>query len=88
MAGRLCRAIILAVSLAGLDASGVARSAELSPAYVGFVDVQLVLRETQAATGLRSRIEAEQFTYQSELAKQENALRAASEQLADRKSVV
>lgn len=84
MPGRLRRAIILAVSVVALNAAdrGAARAAEPSPAYVAFVDVQSVLREAQAARALRGRIEADQFSYQSELAKQENALRAASEQLA------
>jgi Skp family chaperone for outer membrane proteins len=81
MAGRLRRAIILAVSIVALNAASAA-AADLTPAYVAFVDVQSVLRDTQAARALRSRIEAEQFTYQSELAKEENTLRAASEQLA------
>jgi Skp family chaperone for outer membrane proteins len=62
-------------------ASGPAGAAEAVPAPLAFVDVPLVLRETQAAKALRSQIEAEQFSYQSELARRENALRAASEAL-------
>jgi Skp family chaperone for outer membrane proteins len=81
MAGRLRRAIILAVSVVALNAASAA-AAEVAPAYIAFVDVQSVLRDTRAARTLRGQIEAQQFSYQSELAKQENALRAASEQLA------
>lgn len=85
MAGRLRWAIILVASMvapvADLPSAGAAESVQTAPAPA-FVDVQLVLRETEAAKALRSKIEAEQFSYQSELAKRENALRSASEELA------
>jgi Skp family chaperone for outer membrane proteins len=83
MPGRLWRAIMLAASIATVTAAEprLIRAADAPPIHIAFIDVQLILRETDAAKALRSRIEAEQFSYQSELAKRENALRAASEQL-------
>jgi outer membrane protein len=83
MAGRLLQAIILLASIATWTAAqpGAGRAADAGAVHIAYVDVQLVLRDTQAARGLRSAIEAEQFSYQSDLAKREDALREASEQL-------
>ncbi|MBX6321217.1 MAG: OmpH family outer membrane protein [Rhodospirillaceae bacterium] len=83
MVPRLPQAVLpAALALAVCAGPCSAPAAEpLTPAYVAVLDLQEVLRQCDAAKALRARIEKEQAEYQTELAKQENALRNASDEL-------
>jgi Skp family chaperone for outer membrane proteins len=83
LAGRLQRAVLPAVLALAVCAGGWRAQAAQAAAggTIAVLDVQEVLREAKAAKALRARIEKEQADYQGELAKQENGLRSASDEL-------
>jgi Skp family chaperone for outer membrane proteins len=83
MAGRLPWALMPAMLALALCFAPRVEAADEQPtaAFVAVLDVQQVLRDSMAAKALRAEIEKRQGEYQSELARQENALRSASEKL-------
>ena len=55
---------------------------------IAVVDVQLILRDSTAAAGIRDQMEKHQTSFQNEITQQENALRKADEDLAQKKAVL
>ncbi len=51
-------------------------------------DVLLVLREARASQSIREQIDKQRASYQAEIAKQENELRAADQQLASQRAIL
>jgi len=67
-----------------------AAPAELPPNGTSIVicDVLLVLREARASQSIREQIDKQRASYQAEIAKQENELRAADQQLASQRAIL
>ncbi len=59
-----------------------------APVVMGVLDVQLVLNNSRAAKGVRAALEKQAASYQAELAQQENAIRAADQQLQQQRAVL
>ena len=73
------------ISLAG--ASSIA-AAQDKPPSIGIVDVQKVLRESQAAKSLRPQIEELRRDYQNSVRKREAELRKASQELQRQRAIL
>ncbi|TQV79393.1 OmpH family outer membrane protein [Denitrobaculum tricleocarpae] len=58
------------------------------PAIIGVLDTQKVLRDSIAMRSLSQQIEARRNSFQEELRKQEDALRAADQELARQRSIL
>jgi outer membrane protein len=65
-----------------------ATPATAAPVVMGVLDVQLVLNNSKAAKGVRAALEKQAASYQAELAQQENAIRAADQQLQQQRAVL
>jgi Skp family chaperone for outer membrane proteins len=67
-----------------------AQPQELPPSGTPIVicDVLLVLREARASQSVREQIDKQRASYQAEIAKQENDLRAADQQLAQQRAIL
>ena len=55
--------------------------AELPASVVAVVDVQFILQEAAASKSIQKQLEAQRETYQNEISKQEEKLRAAEQEL-------
>ncbi|KZD07198.1 hypothetical protein AUP43_10350 [Oceanibaculum pacificum] len=55
---------------------------------IAFIDVQGVLRASEAARTIRDQIEVQRSTYQEEISRQERELRAAEQELAQQRGVL
>lgn len=62
--------------------------ARLPPAVIAVVDLQVIMRETTAAKGIRDQIEKQRQTYQGEISKRENELRAAEQELGRQRTLL
>lgn len=60
----------------------------LPQARIAFIDVQGVLRASEAARTVRDQIEAQRARYQEEISKQERELRAMEQELVQQRSVL
>src|SRR5690606_23378534 len=60
----------------------------LPQARIAFIDVQGVLRASEAARTVRDQIEAQRSRYQEEISKQERELRAMEQELVQQRSVL
>ena len=78
-------ALACAAVLLGPSAASVAKVP--TPA-IAVVDVQLILRDSTAAAGIRDQMEKHQTSFQNEITQQENALRNADQDLAQKKAVL
>lgn len=69
-------------------------TAKLDPAAaqdgmgIAILDMERILRESKAATNLREEIDKQRQVHQANLSEQENALRAADEELARQRAVL
>lgn len=63
-------------------------SAELPASVVAVVDVQLILQEAAASKNIQKQLEAQRETYQNEISKQEDRLRAVEQELNRQRSVL
>lgn len=61
---------------------------ELPMSRIAFIDVQGVLRASEAARTIRDQIEVQRSTYQEEISRQERELRAAEQELAQQRGVL
>lgn len=77
--------VALVLSL-GLSALNPALSAE--PQVIAILDMERILRESKAAKTLRTEVDKRRTTFQAELQNQENALRAADQELARQRAVL
>ena len=71
-------ALVLYLGLSGLQS---ALSAE--PQVIAILDMERILRESKAAKTLRTEVDKRRTTFQAELQDQENALRAADQELSE-----
>lgn len=62
--------------------------ARLSPAVIAVVDMQVVMRETIAAKSIRDQIERQRQTYQTDITKRENELRAQEQELGRQRTLL
>ena len=62
--------------------------AELPASVVAVVDVQFILQEAAASKSIQKQLEAQRETYQSEISKQEDRLRAAEQEMNRQRSIV
>ncbi len=69
-----------------LMGSGPARAAEAP--VIAILDMDRILRDSKAAAALRTEVDSRRTSFQSELQEQEQALRAADQQLARQRSVL
>ncbi len=65
-----------------------AQDETVKPAIIGVLDTQKVLRDSIAMRSLSQQIEARRNSFQEELRKQEDALRAADQELARQRSIL
>lgn len=82
-------AILLAIAVAVLSigASSIA-AAQDRPPSIGIVDVQKILRDSQASRSLQPQIEKLRKNYQSSLRKREAELRKASQDLQRQRAIL
>lgn len=73
-----------------VSAAGVAHAApaKVPAPSIAVLDVQLIMRDSTAAAGVRSQMEKFQQQFQTEIGAQENALRQADQELAQKKAVL
>src|SRR3954468_12744628 len=62
--------------------------AELQASVVAVVDVQFILQEAAASKNIQKQLEAQRETYQNEISKQEDRLRAVEQELNRQRSVL
>ena len=62
--------------------------AAAQPAVIGVLDVQFILTNAKAAKGVRAALEKQAAAFQAELAQQENAIRAADQQLQQQRATL
>jgi outer membrane protein len=62
--------------------------AELPASVVAVVDVQFILQEAAASKSIQKQLEAQRETYQNEISKQEDRLRAVEQELNRQRSVL
>ncbi len=62
--------------------------AELPASVVAVVDVQFILQEAAASKNIQKQLEAQRETYQNEISKQEDRLRAVEQELNRQRSVL
>lgn len=74
--------------LAAASVAAQAAPAKVPAPSIAVLDVQLIMRDSTAAAGVRSQMEKHQQSFQSEISQQENALRQADQDLAQKKAVL
>lgn len=91
---RFTAALLLAIGSMCLVVSGsalaqAARPAgKTPPAVVAIIDSQRINREAEALKGARQQLEQYRFTFQSEIAKEEEKLRAEEQEIARQRAVL
>ena len=78
---------VIAVGVLSIGASSLATAQDKSPS-IGIVDVQKVLRESQASKALRPQIEKLRKNYQTSVRKREAELRKASQELQRQRAIL
>lgn len=78
----------LVIVLAALVTARFDPTAAQDNASIAILDMERILRESKAATNLREEIDKQRQIHQSKLSEQENALRAADEELARQRAVL
>jgi outer membrane protein len=78
--------VVGATAVAGAAADAVAQATP--PARIAILDVQKVIRESLVAADIRSQVSRQEKVYQSELAGEEQEVRAASEELARQRAIL
>lgn len=86
-AAQLLRLAIVIASLM-MPTLALAQSEPAQPAIIGVLDTQKVLRDSIAMRSLSQQIEERRNSFQEELRKQEDALRAADQELARQRSIL
>ncbi len=79
-------AVVGATAVAGVAADAVAQDAQ--PARIAILDIQKVFRESLVAADIRSQITRQEKVYQGELAREEQEIRAADEELARQRAIL
>lgn len=89
----LMKSAIVLVALLGLALPGVALAqaaagGKVPPAIIAVIDSQRVNREAAALKNARQQLEQYRFNFQSEIAKEEEKLRAEEQEIARQRSVL
>lgn len=79
---------VAAAFLLGVSGVAYAAPAKVPAPQIAVLDVQLIMRDSTAAAGVRSQMEKFQQQFQTEIGAQENALRQADQDLAQKKAVL
>ena len=79
-------AVLGAAAVAGIAADAAAQ--DVPSARVGILDTQKVFRKSLVAGDIRTQVARQEKVYQSELAGEEQELRAASEELARQRAIL
>jgi outer membrane protein len=85
---RIVFAGILGIVVLALPAPQAQAAEPLPQSRIAFIDVQGVLRASEAARTVRDQIEAQRARYQEEISKQERELRALEQDLVQQRSVL
>ncbi len=81
--------LVVLLVLCGLNATGPIEPAHAAnPPVIAILDMDRILRNSKASTGLREEIDKQRTVHQGELRKQEEALRAADEELARQRAIL
>ncbi len=81
--------LVVLLVLCGFNATGPIEPAQAGdPPIVAVLDMERVLRTAKASAGLREEIDKQRTVHQGELRKQEEALRAADEELARQRAIL
>lgn len=89
-----CRALartfllFLALAAGALSTAGPAPGQEVAPPVIAIIDVQKVLRDSEAVKALTGEIEQRRTQYQAELRKKEEQLRNADQELARQRTIL
>jgi outer membrane protein len=78
--GCLVTVMAAGLSLCGLPRSSIAQAAG-GPMVIAVVDLQVILRDSKAATSARAAIDKQNKAYQAELGKEETTLQSEGQQL-------
>ena len=81
-------AFSFALIVAGLSFSGSAGAQQASPAVIGVVDVQAVLRESTAMKSIQNQVEKKRGEFQGEVSGEEKRLREMEQELKRQQSVL
>jgi Skp family chaperone for outer membrane proteins len=81
-------AALLSMFSAAVFAQSAAAPAPGQPVVIGVLDVQYILANAKAAKGVRAALEKQAAAFQAELAQQENAIRAADQQLQQQRATM
>lgn len=80
---------VICLALSGSAMAQAARPAgKTPPAVVAIIDSQRINREAEALKGARQQLEQYRFTFQSEIAKEEEKLRAEEQEIARQRAVL
>lgn len=80
---------VICLALSGSALAQAARPAgKTPPAVVAIIDSQRINREAEALKGARQQLEQYRFTFQSEIAKEEEKLRAEEQEIARQRAVL
>jgi outer membrane protein len=64
-----------------LGQSVTSRAADLPPPVIAVVDIQMILQDSVASKSIQKQLDTQRQTYQNEISKQEEKLRAAEQEL-------
>jgi outer membrane protein len=86
---RRCLATVMVAGLffGNLPRSSIAQAAG-GPTVIAVVDLQVILRDSKAATSARSAIDKQNKAYQAELGKEETALQSEGQQLEQQRAAL
>ncbi len=80
------RTLLLACLLAWLPVGAEAQ--QLPPPMIAVVNVEKVMRDSEASKSIRAQLENRRASYQDEISKREDELRTADEELAQQRAVL
>lgn len=80
--------VMIGAAVGGTIAMAPVARAAVSPATIIVVDVQMILQDSKAAQGIQKQLDAQRQAFQSEIAAQENKLRAEEQELARQRTIL
>ena len=87
-AGAMAAALLLTTGSPGHAQTVPAAPAANQPVVMGVIDIQFILSNAKAAKGVKAALEKQAAAFQAELAQQENAIRAADQQLQQQRATL
>jgi outer membrane protein len=71
-----------------LGQSVTSRAADLPPPVIAVVDIQMILQDSVASKSIQKQLDTQRQTYQNEISKQEEKLRAAEQELGRQRTIL